>query len=70
MTNGQTYDTHISRATDSTRAFTLLLVSDQGQKAQVGLIFPERDDSFDFIVALDEWKKAYRTEKGLDKDFN
>ena len=46
-----------------------MLVSDQGQKALVGIMFPDRNDSFDFIQALDNFKKAYRVEKGLDKDF-
>lgn len=31
------------------------------------MIFPERNDSFDFLSAIEEYKKAYRTEKGLDK---
>ena len=35
----------------------------------VGVMFPERNDSFDFIHALDEFKKQYRIENGLDKDF-
>ena len=35
----------------------------------VGIMFPERNDSFDFIHALDEFKKQYRIENGLDKDF-
>ena len=32
-------------------------------------MFPERNDSFDFINALDNFKKAYRVEKGLDSNF-
>ena len=36
----------------------------------IGMMFPERNDSFDFIQALDEFKKAYRIDKGLDKEFN
>ena len=43
------------------------MVSEQGQKALVGVIFPERNDSFDFLAALDEYRKAYRVEKGLEK---
>ena len=69
ITDGSTYDTHVTRAYDSSRAFALVLVSDQGQKATVGVMFPDRNDSFDFIQALDNFKKAYRVEKGLDKDF-
>ena len=44
-----------------------MLVSDSGQKATVGVMFPERNDSFDFIQGLDNFKKAYAAEKGLDK---
>lgn len=67
--DGSTYDTHITRAYDSSRAFALVLVSESGQRATVGLMFPERNDSFDFINALDNFKKAYRVEKGLDSNF-
>ena len=69
ITDGSTYDTHVTRAYDSSRAFALVLIGDQGQKAVVGIMFPERNDSFDFIQALDEFKKAYRVEKGLDSNF-
>ena len=44
------------------RAFAVMLVSENGQKAQIGIIFPERNDSFDFIAAIDEYKKAYRVD--------
>ena len=46
-----------------------MLTSDSGQKAMVGIMFPERNDSFDFIQALDEFRKAWRIENGLDKEF-
>ena len=69
ITDGSTYDTHVTRAYDSSRAFALVLVSDSGQKATVGIMFPDRNDSFDFIQALDNFKKAYRVEKGLDSNF-
>ena len=46
-----------------------MLTSDTGQKAMVGIMFPERNDSFDFLNALDEFKKAYRIEKGVEKEF-
>ena len=35
----------------------------------IGMMFPERNDSFDFIQALDEFKKVYRLDKGLDKEY-
>ena len=67
--DGSTYETHVQRAYDSTRAYSLLLISESGQRANVGLIFPERNDSFDFIQGLDEFKRAYRVEKGLDRSY-
>ena len=69
ITDGSTYDTHITRAYDSSRAFALVLVSGEGQRAVVGVMFPDRNDSFDFIQGLDNFKKAYRVEKGLDSNF-
>ena len=65
IADGTTYDTHITRAYDSSRAFSLVLVSDQGQRATVGIMFPERNDSFDFIQGLDNFKKAYAEENGI-----
>jgi adaptin ear-binding coat-associated protein 1/2 len=67
ITDGNNYETHVQRTYDSTRAFSLVLVSDKGEKATIGLIFPERNDSFDLVHALDEYKKAYRLDKGMDK---
>ena len=64
----ENYDTYVQRCFDSSRFFALLLVSDQGQKAMVGVGFPERNDSFDFIAALEDYKKQLRIEKGLDKN--
>ena len=44
----------------------------------VGLGFPDRNDSFDFKAALDDFRKQYQIEKGIykptvktsDKDFS
>ena len=69
ITDGSTYDTHITRAYDSSRAFAIVLVSAEGQRATIGIMFPDRNDSFDFIQAMDNFKKAYRVEKGLDSNF-
>ena len=63
ITDGNDYETHILRAYDSTRAYSLVLISDSGQKASVGMMFTERNDSFDFIAGLEEFKKTYRGEK-------
>ena len=50
---------------DSSRFFALVLVSEAGQKAMIGIGFPDRNDSFDFKVALDDFKKEVRRAKGL-----
>ena len=45
----EAYEREIQGAYDSSRAFSLCLVSESGQRALVGIIFPERSDSFDFV---------------------
>lgn len=58
----------MQRCVDSSRFFAVLLVNEQtGQKANIGVQFPERNDSFDFIGGLDQFVKHYRIERGLDK---
>ena len=62
------YERFVQRCVDSSRFFALLLVNEQtGQKANIGIQFPERNDSFDFVGALDQYSKYYRLEKGIDK---
>ena len=64
----ENYDQFVQRCVDSSRFFAILLINEQtGQKANIGVQFPERNDSFDFIGALDNYVKHYRIEKGLDK---
>ncbi len=43
--------------TDSGRYFVLKIVNDQGRHAFIGIAFNERNDAFDFNVALQEHKK-------------
>ena len=42
----------------------MLLQNDNGQKAMIGIGFPERNDSFDFIAGLDDFRKQLRIAKG------
>ena len=43
-----------------------MLYNENGQKALVGIGFTERNDSFDFNAGLEDYRKALRSEKGLD----
>ena len=70
LEDGTAYDNLITRAYDSTRAFAITLISATGQKAPVGVLFPERNDSFDFQAALDEFTRSYKAEKGLVENVN
>lgn len=63
--NDDNLDPYVQRCYDSSRFFALLLVSDNGQKALVGIGFPERNDSFDFLAALDDYKKQMKLAKGI-----
>jgi hypothetical protein len=66
--SSDSYDHVVQRCVDSSRFFAVLLVNEQtGQKANIGVQFPERNDSFDFIGGLDQFIKHYRIEKGLEK---
>lgn len=58
------YDKVVQRCFDSSRFFALLLQNENGQKAMVGVGFPERNDSFDFIAALEDFKKQLKIVKG------
>ena len=62
-----TYDRKIDRWYDSTRFFAILIENAKGQKANIGIGFVDRNDSFDFISSLDDYTKSLRMEKGIDK---
>lgn len=64
--NDENYDPFVQRCFDSSRFFALLLTHENGQKALVGVGFPERNDSFDLIAALDDFRKQSRVAKGLE----
>ena len=55
----------MQRCFDSSRFFALVMQNDNGQKAMIGIGFPERNDSFDFIAGLDDFKKQLRIVKGV-----
>ena len=58
----------MQRCIDSSRFFAILLINEQtGQKANIGVQFTERNDSFDFVGALDKFRNYFRNAKGLDK---
>jgi len=59
------HEPFVQACTDSSRFFAVLLVNEKtGQKANVGLQFPERNDSFDFKGALETFAKYYREDRG------
>lgn len=63
------YEHQVSRCLDSSRFFALLLVNPQTQqRANIGVQFPERNDSFDFIQALDQYVKYYQIDKGINAE--
>ena len=65
LINEENCDPYVQRCFDSSRFFAILLQNDNGQKALVGIGFPERNDSFDFLAALDDYRKQLRLAKGI-----
>ncbi len=53
----ENYDPIVQRCFDSSRFFALVLQNENGQKAMIGIGFPERNDSFDFIAGLEDFRK-------------
>mmetsp|Transcript_21740 Transcript_21740/g.33557 ORF Transcript_21740/g.33557 Transcript_21740/m.33557 type:complete len:171 (+) Transcript_21740:112-624(+) len=61
------YDKYVQRCVDSSRFFALVLVNENtSQKAMVGVHFPERNDSFDFIQAMNDYVKHSKIANGTD----
>eukprot|EP00604_Paraphysomonas_vestita_P002012 CAMPEP_0174820902 /NCGR_PEP_ID=MMETSP1107-20130205/5019_1 /TAXON_ID=36770 /ORGANISM="Paraphysomonas vestita, Strain GFlagA" /LENGTH=306 /DNA_ID=CAMNT_0016037129 /DNA_START=41 /DNA_END=961 /DNA_ORIENTATION=- len=52
----------VEKVTDSGRYFVLKIVNDQGRHAFIGIAFNERNDAFDFNVALQEHKSECERE--------
>jgi len=55
-------DSAVEKVTDSGRYFVLKIVNDQGRHAFIGIAFNERNDAFDFNVALQEHKNECERE--------
>ena len=62
------YDSHVQRCYDSSRFFALLIINpaNPSQKALIGIGFDDRNDAFDMISSLDDFKRQQRIEKGID----
>jgi hypothetical protein len=61
--NAPITDGAVERATDSSRYFVLRCVNEATkQKAFIGLAFNERNDAFEFNVALQDFEKSKRQE--------
>ena len=58
-----TDDAAVERVVDSGRYFVLRITNPQGQHAFIGIAFNERNDAFDFNVALSEHKASVEREE-------
>ena len=58
-----TDDSAVERTLDSGRYFVLRISNAQGKHAFIGIAFNERNDAFDFNVALSEFKSECDREK-------
>ena len=62
-----TDDSAVEKTLDSGRYFVLRITNAQGKKAFIGIAFNERNDSFDFNVALSEFKSECEREDQANK---
>jgi adaptin ear-binding coat-associated protein 1/2 len=62
-----TDDTCIEKTLDSGRYFVLKITNAQGRHAFIGIAFNERNDSFDFNVALSEFRSQVEREEQAEK---
>lgn len=56
-------DSAVERTLDSGRYFVLRITNQQGRHAYIGIAFNERNDAFDFNVALNEFKNELHREQ-------
>ena len=62
-----TDDAAVERTLDSGRYFVLRITNAQGRHAFIGIAFNERNDAFDFNVALNEFKNELEREELASK---
>lgn len=62
-----TDDAAVERTLDSGRYFVLRITNAQGRHAFIGIAFNERNDAFDFNVALNEFKNELEREELANK---
>lgn len=62
-----TDDAAVERTLDSGRYFVLRITNAQGKHAFIGIAFNERNDAFDFNVALSEFKNELEREDQANK---
>lgn len=62
-----TDDAAVERTLDSGRYFVLRITNEQGRHAFIGIAFNERNDAFDFNVALSEFKNELEREELANK---
>lgn len=65
-----TDDGAVERTLDSGRYFVLRITNQQGRHAFIGIAFNERNDAFDFNVALSEFKNEIEREEKASKLFS
>jgi hypothetical protein len=65
-----TDDGAVERTLDSGRYFVLRITNQQGRHAFIGIAFNERNDAFDFNVALSEFKNEIEREEKAAKLFS
>ena len=64
-----TNDSAVERTLDSGRYFVLRITNDAGRHAFIGIAFNERNDAFDFNVALSEFKNEQEREQKAKEFF-
>lgn len=65
-----TDESAVERTLDSGRYFVLRITNQQGRHAFIGIAFNERNDAFDFNVALSEFKNEIEREEKAAKMFS